>query len=95
MDPSASKEISIEFVLESQFKESIKCSINEKISSLFEAYSKKIGIDLSSYYFLYNGVLITDFEKTFEQIANKDDKVNMKMTILVYKVNEDNDKINV
>ena len=90
-----SNEINIEFIFESQFSERMKYNINEKIINVFKAYSKKIGIELNSLYFLHNGGQINDFEKTFDQIANKDNKINMEIKILVYKVNEDNNKINV
>ena len=73
----------------------MKYNINEKIINVFKAYSKKIGIELNSLYFLHNGGQINDFEKTFDQIANKDNKINMEIKILVYKVNEDNNKMNV
>ena len=90
---TTSNEINIEF--EAQLNENMKCDINERIINVFNAYSEKIGIDLNSLYFLYNGDQINDFEKTFDQIITKDNKINMEIKILVYKVNEDNDKINV
>ena len=88
-------EINIEFIFEAQFTERMKCNINEKIINVFKAYTKKIGRDLNSLYFLYNGDIINDFGKTFDQLANKDNKRNMEIKILVYKVNEDNNKMNV
>ena len=95
MNKATTKEINIEFILESLDRENMKCNINEKIINVFEAYSKKIGIDLNSLFFLYNGDIINDFEKTFEQLANRDNKTNMEIKILVYKANEDNNTINV
>ena len=92
---ATSSEINIEFIFQSQITERIKCNINEKIINVFKAYSKKIGIDLNSLYFLHNGDIIKDFKKTFDQLANKDNKINMEIKILVYKVNEDNNKMNV
>ena len=92
---TTSNEINIEFIFESQFTERIKCNINEKIINSFKAYSKKIGIDLNSLYFLYNGDIINEFGKTFDQLASKDNKINMEIKILVYKINEDNNKMNV
>ena len=95
MNKATSEEINIVFIYESQEKENIKCNINEKIINVFKAFSKKIGVDLNSLYFLYNGDKISDFEKTFDQLINKDNRIIMEITILVYKANEDNSKINV
>ena len=92
---TTSNEINIEFIFESQFTEKMKCNINEKIINIFKSYSKKIGIDLNSLYFLSNGDQIKDFEKTFDQLARKDNKTIMEIKILVYKLNEDNNKMNV
>ena len=85
----------IKFEFEAQLNENMKCDINERIINVFKAYSKKIGIYLNSLYFLYNGDKINDFEKIFDQIISKDNKINKKIKILVYKINEDNDKMNV
>ena len=95
MNKSTSEEVNIVFIYESQEKENIKCNINEKIINVFKVFSKKIGVDLNSLYFLYNGDKINDFEKTFDQLINKDNRIIMEITILVYKANEDNSKINV
>ena len=95
MNKAETEDINIEFIYEAQDRENIKCNINEKIINVFTAYSKKIGVDLNYLYFLYNGDKINDFEKTFDQLANKDNKINKEIKILVYKVNEDSTKINV
>ena len=88
MSQNSPKEIKIIFTFQAQDKDIIKCDIKEKLINIFKNYSKKKGIELESLYFLCNGEIINDFEKTFEQLANTENKNNMEINILVYKVNE-------
>ena len=88
MSQDTPKEIKIIFNFETQDIDIIKCNIKEKIITTFKNYSKKIGIELNSLYFLCNGDKICDFEKTFEEIANSENKENMEINILVYKASK-------
>ena len=93
------KEIIIKFTFEAQDIDIIKCDIKEKLINIFKNYSKKKGLELDSLYFLCNGEIINDFEKSFEELANTENKINMEINILVYKINElkinENSLINV
>ena len=60
--------------------------------SVFQKYSEKKGMELDSLYFLCNGEKIEDFQKTLEQLASSDDKRNMEIIILVFKVNLPDDE---
>ena len=88
MNQVSPNEIKIIFTFESQDIDIIKCNINEKLITIFKNYSKKIGTELNSLYFLCNGEKISDFEKTFEEIFNSENKKNMEINILVYKVSK-------
>ena len=88
MNQVSPEEIKIIFTFESQDIDIIKCNINEKLITIFKNYSKKIGTELNSLYFLCNGEKISDFEKTFEEIFNSENKKNMEINILVYKVSK-------
>ena len=88
MSQDTPKEIKIIFNFETQDIDIIKCNIKEKIITIFKNYFKKIGIELNSLYFLCNGDKICDFEKTFEEIANSENKENMEINILVYKASK-------
>ena len=88
MSQHTPKEIKIIFNFEIQDIDIIKCNIKEKIITIFKNYFKKIGIELNSLYFLCNGDKICDFEKTFEEIANSENKENMEINILVYKASK-------
>ena len=82
------KEIIIKFTFEAQDIDIIKCDIKEKLINIFKNYSKKKVLELYSLYFLCNGEIINDFEKSFEELANTENKINMEINILVYKINE-------
>jgi len=84
------EEYRVEFIYESIDKENIKCNKNEKLINIFRDFAKKRGIDLNSLYFLCNANKIDDYEQTFDQLANKVNKENMEIKILVYNANEEN-----
>jgi len=88
MTQNTPKEMKIIFTFEALDKDLIKCDIKEKLINIFKNYSKKKGIELDSLYFLCNGEIINDFEKTFEELANVENKNNMEINILVYIKNE-------
>ena len=91
MNQSTSNEINIVFIYESLDTDSIKCNLNEKIINIFKEYCKKKGIDLNSHYFICNGDQIKDYEKTFDQLANRENKINMEIKILVFKAYTDDE----
>ena len=74
-----------------QINTSIQCSINEKMSDILRKYAIKSGIDIKSVYFLYSGNKINE-NLIFSQIIGKDHKQTKKIKILVYKIEEINQK---
>ena len=84
-----SDKMNITFIYESQKANTIKCNINEKLINIFKNYSNIIGQRLDSLFFIYNGSYIDDFEKTINEIANKESKNIMEIQILVYQKSED------
>ena len=86
-----SDEINIIFTYESQKENTIKCNINEKVINILQKYSKLIGKELNSLYFICNGARLDDYEKTINEIANKINISNMEINILVY---EQSDSVN-
>ena len=64
----------------------IKCSKNEKISSIWRKYASKANVNISEVYFLYNGEQINQDDlnnKTFYELANKIDKESKLMNVIV------------
>ena len=68
----------------------IQCQKNELFKTIFEKFQTKIDNKLS-HFFLYSGNKILP-EKTFDDIANIEDKKNCKMKILVCSEKKDNNK---
>ena len=62
----------------------IQCNSNDLIYYIFQNFATKINIDLNSLLFIYNGNNITNYNLTFYQLANLDDKKRNKINILVY-----------
>ena len=62
---------------------SIKSNNNEKLYNIFKKFALKTGNNINDLLFLYSGRLI-DPQKTFNEVANSIDKMEGKMTILVY-----------
>ena len=83
-----SDEIKIIFTYESQKENTIKCNINKKVINILQKYSKLIGKELNSLYFICNGACLDDYEKTIKEIANKINISNMEINILVYEQSE-------
>jgi hypothetical protein len=52
-------------------------------------YATKIGIDINKIYFLYSSRPL-NFELSFEECLNNEDKERNKMNILVNEINENN-----
>ena len=82
------KKITIIFNYESQTITNIQCNIDDKLSKVLQNYATKMGFDLKSIFFLYNGAKIEDNDydlKIQEKIANYDEEKKI-ITILVYKI---------
>ena len=71
----------IEFIYEDK-KTIIQCNLDDKIEDILQKFITKINKDMSSLYFLYGGQSI-DKLLSFNQLINKQDKEQKKMTILV------------
>ena len=72
----------------------IQCDRKEKMKKFIDKYSSKLGEDISSLFFLYNGKMLND-TLTFDESANSMDKEAGKMSILVQYKNDDKDNINI
>ena len=92
MSQVASGQIKICFTFDYQEKDTMYFDINEKLINVFQKYSEKKGMELDSLYFLCNGEKIEDFQKTLDQLASTEDKRNMEIIILVFKVNLPDDE---
>ena len=79
----------IEFIFGGN-KTLIQCEENEKIKDICNRFSTKIGKLSNDLLFVYNGNSLNHnlTELSFEQIANKIDKENCKMNLLVYEINK-------
>ena len=99
MSQNAHNEIKINFQFESVEFITIKSNINEKLINIFKNFTNMINKKFDSLFFLYNGELIDDFQKTIFELANKESKQNMEINILVYKKLEstidDDSRINI
>ena len=70
----------------------IQNGAQDKMINIFKNYSTKTGINLSNFYFTYNGRTI-DEKLCFNQIINKEDSERNTISILVNeKVNPNDDK---
>jgi len=65
----------------------IQCNINDKIKDIYKKYETKIGKDISTLYFIYNGNKIND-NLNLNEILNEEDKRRDIINILVNKNNE-------
>ena len=72
----------IEFIFNSQLY-IIQCEKEELMKNICQKFASKLGTDLNSIYFIYNGNIL-DLELDFERHANKEDKEINSMRILVY-----------
>ena len=67
----------------------IQCSKEEKMKDICQRCATKANININSHLFFYEGKQL-DFELSFKEQANSIDNDNNKMSILVYKSeNED------
>ena len=70
---------------------SLHCNENDILKNILEKSNKKILPDISSLYFLYSGNII-EINSSFCQLAKKIDKERKKMNILVYDLEQKNEK---
>ena len=62
----------------------IQCNENDTMKDIFAKFSNKSMIDTSNLYCIYGAkVLDTDFNKTYSEVANEQDKKEKKMSIIV------------
>jgi len=66
----------------------IQCSKEDKMKDICQKYTFKVSININSLIFLYGGNQI-NFELRFKEQANSIDNNNNKMSILVYKNEND------
>jgi len=80
--------MNLSFIYELQKTNTIKCNINEKLINILKNYSNIIEKKLDSIFFICNGTIIDNYEKTINEIANNENKRIMKNEILVYQISE-------
>ena len=62
----------------------VQCFQEEKLRDICQRFTAKIGANLNSFIFLYGGNHL-NLELKFNELVNSIDKINHKMTVLVYK----------
>ena len=66
----------------------IQCLPGDKMGDICKRYSSKLGINIDSLYFLYDGNII-NFKSSFKEHINSVDNQSNKMKILVYQNEND------
>jgi hypothetical protein len=62
----------------------IQCHENDSMKDIFTKFLNKSMIDSTNLYCIYGAkVLDTDFNKTYSEVANEQDKKEKKMSIIV------------
>ena len=79
-------EFILKLIYESTDTKNIECRMNDKMENIFKNYSVQIGKKIDSLIFLYNGIKINDFQKSFLSIINDEDRKRKEMTVLVYTI---------
>ena len=74
--------VEIIFILKT-IPSSIQSNINEKFYNIFRTFALNTGNNINDLIFIYSGRIV-DPQKTFNEVANNFDKMEGKMTILVY-----------
>ena len=83
--------VSVEFI-DDGFKTIIQCKENDKLEDIIQRYSLKIEKDIKEMIFLYSGNII-DKNKTFNELANSEDKQRKIMSIIIYNQSSENNNL--
>ena len=67
----------------------IQCQRNEKMKEISDKFANKVGSNTNNFLFLYGGHQL-DFDLTFEEQSNTEDKNRNKMNVIVSSKNEQN-----
>ena len=70
----------------------IQCTNNQKMKDICQKFATKAQINFEKLFFIYGGNIISDFELSFEKIANSIDLKNNKINILAYEQVDCNEK---
>ena len=81
------------FIL-NNFPTIIQCDKKEKMKTFIDKFSSKIGEDISSLFFFYNGKMLNE-NLTFDELANSIDKQTGQMSILAEYKNNEEDNVNI
>ena len=73
---------SVDFIYNGMNTTSIQCNENDKIDEILNKFCIKVGQKSDDLLFLYGGEVL-EVNKTFNEIANKEDKMRKKISILV------------
>ena len=80
---------SVEFV-DDGIKTIIQCNENDKLEDIIQRYCFKTEKNIEKMIFLYSGNIITNKNKTFNEIANSEDKKRKIMSIIIDNKSSDN-----
>ena len=81
--------VEIEFIYNG-IPTSIQCGPYNKFSEILKKLNGKIGINLDSVFYLYNGNIIENKELTFSELANATDKERNKMCVYINDIENTN-----
>ena len=79
-------EFILKLIYESNDTKNIECKMNDKMENIFKNYAVQLGKKIDSLIFLYNGIKINDFQKSFFSIINDVDRKRKEMNVLVYTI---------
>ena len=80
---------SVEFV-DGGIKAIIQCNENDKLEDIIQRYCFKTEKNIEKMIFLYSGNIIINKNKTFNEIANSEDKKRKIMSIIIDNKSSDN-----
>ena len=76
------KQIEVDFAFEGT-NTTIQCGNNDKLKNIYENFKRKTSSEGKQLFLMYNGNTINNYDLSFDEIANFQDKERNKMNILV------------
>ena len=80
--------VEIEFNFQ-QRKTVIQVNFEESFRKVIDKYKQKSPYVSGSVYYLYNGTIISNLEIKIKNLINNADKINKKMKLLIYSIDQD------
>ena len=81
--------VSVEFV-DNGIKTIIQCNENDKLEDIIQRYCFKTEKNIEKMIFLYSGNIIINKNKTWNELANLEDKKRKIISILIDNISSDN-----